>query len=64
MLPRLTDAAADVVHIFKAGGTPYFFAIDIENAFRNIPAGPDKAYTAAAVSLGGRCTHCNQVQFL
>ena len=43
ILPRLTDAASDAVSIFRSGGKPCFFAIDIENAFHNIPAGEDKA---------------------
>ena len=54
ILPRLTDAAADAVAILRAGGTPVFFAIDIENAFHNVPAGEDKAFTAAAIEVNGQ----------
>ena len=42
-----------MVSLFRSGGSPAFFAFDIENAFHNIPAGRDKEYTASAVTITG-----------
>ena len=48
ILPRLRDAIADANETYRQGGRPRFLAVDITNAFHNIPAGRDRAYTAAA----------------
>ena len=48
ILPRLRDAIMDANSIYRQGGCPRFLAVDITNAFHNIPAGKDRAYTVAA----------------
>ena len=48
ILPRLRDAIMDANRIYRKGGLPRFLAVDITNAFHNVPAGRDRAYTAAA----------------
>ena len=53
VLPRLSDVVASALEVFRNGGTPAFLAIDIRDAFHNIPAGTDKAYTAAMVPMNG-----------
>ena len=53
ILPRLSDVVANALEVFRRGGTPAFLAIDIRDAFHNIPAGKDKAFTAAVVPMNG-----------
>lgn len=48
ILPRLRDAIMDANRIYRQGGLPRFLAVDITNAFHNVPAGKDRAFTAAA----------------
>ena len=50
ILPKVTDVISDAIDIFPAGGTPSFVAVDIRDAFHNIPAGRDRAFTAAAIN--------------
>ena len=50
ILPKVTDVVSDAIDIFRAGGTPSFVAVDIRDAFHNIPAGRDRAFTAAAIN--------------
>ena len=54
LLPRLSDVVGDALDVFRRGGTPSFFAIDVRDAFHNIPAGKDRAYTSAVVNIDGR----------
>ena len=48
LLPRVTDAIEDALEIFRKGGKPAFLAVDIRDAFHNIPSGKDRAFTSAA----------------
>ena len=50
ILPRLIDAAQDVT--FRARGIPRLLAVDVQDAFHNIPAGRDRAFTMAAFPEG------------
>ena len=54
ILPNLEDAIEDALHIFRQGGAPSFLAIDIKDAFHNVPIGADKAFTAAAFEHNGQ----------
>ena len=54
LLPRLSDVVGDALDVFRRGGTASFFAIDVRDAFHNIPAGKDRAYTSAVVNIDGR----------
>ena len=49
ILPRLLDVAKAAVNIYKDGNTPWLAVVDVKDAFMNIPSGPDKFATAAAV---------------
>ncbi|CAL1165921.1 unnamed protein product, partial [Cladocopium goreaui] len=40
--------AEDALEIFRKGGKPAFLAVDIRDAFHNIPSGKDRAFTSAA----------------
>ena len=51
LLPKISDVVHDVFEAYRNGGKPRFLAVDVKDAFHNIPAGRDRAYTAA-VSLG------------
>ena len=48
ILPRILDAVHDGLEIFRKGGHPSFLAVDVRDAFHNIPAGQDKSFTTAA----------------
>ena len=50
ILPKLVDVVHDALEIYRRGGKPRFLAVDILNAFHNIPAGRDRAHTVAAFS--------------
>ena len=54
LLPKLSDVVGDAIEVIRSGGSPKFLAIDIRDAFHNIPAGSDRAYTAAAVEIEGK----------
>lgn len=47
LLPRLMDAVHDALDLMRAGKTPILAAVDIADAFHNVPAGRDKKYTMA-----------------
>ena len=49
VLPRLLDLASGAVHKYRRRRTPWLAAVDIRDAFMNIPAGSDKFVTAAAI---------------
>ena len=53
ILPRLLDAAHDCLHLIREGEDPILVAVDIQDAFHNIPAGADKRYTVAAADVDG-----------
>ena len=53
VLPPFSDVVANALEVFRRGGTPAFLAVDIRDAFHNIPAGTDKAFTAAIVPMNG-----------
>ena len=53
LLPKLSDVVHDVLEIYRKGGRPRFLAVDIRDAFHNIPAGADRAFTAAAIPWKG-----------
>ena len=44
ILPRLMDAVSNILELMRGGHEPVLAAVDIENAFHNIPAGEDKKY--------------------
>ena len=48
VLPRLTDLAAAATRAYRSGKEPWLVALDVRDAFLNIPAGKDKAFTVAA----------------
>ena len=48
ILPRVLDAVSDALDIFRKGGHPSFLAVDVRDAFHNIPAGEDRSFTTAA----------------
>ena len=48
VLPRLTDLAAAATRAYRSGEEPWLVALDVRDAFLNIPAGKDKAFTVAA----------------
>lgn len=54
VLPRLLDVVSDLKALIAQGSQPVLAAVDIQDAFHNIPAGPDKRYTVAAAQIGGR----------
>ena len=62
VLPRLLDVVASALEVFRKGGAPAFLAIDIRDAFHNIPAGTDKAYTAAIVPMNGDRKHVRRTR--
>lgn len=49
VLPRFLDLASGAVHKYRRRRTPWLAAVDIRDAFMNIPAGSDKFVTAAAI---------------
>ncbi|CAK9106255.1 Uncharacterized protein SCF082_LOCUS49493 [Durusdinium trenchii] len=48
LLPRLLDVAQQAIRVYRSGSTPWLAAVDIRDAFMNIPSGQDKRYTVAA----------------
>ena len=54
LLPKVTDVIDDIISILRSGGRPSFVAIDIRDAFHNIPSGIDRAFTAAAFTREGK----------
>ncbi|CAE7312378.1 unnamed protein product [Symbiodinium sp. CCMP2592] len=52
LLPRLLDVVSSLLRVYRRGGKPYLAGLDIKDAFMNVPAGPDRKYTAAAVPWG------------
>ena len=52
LLPRVSDAIKSSNNVFRSGGSPSYLAIDIRDAFHNIPSGKDKAFTASMVNIG------------
>ena len=54
LLPKVSDVVHDVLETYREGGRPRFLAVDIKDAFHNIPAGRDRAYTAAVIPWGGK----------
>ena len=53
ILPKLSDVTHDALEIFRRKGKPSFLAVDIKDAFHNVPAGKDKAYTTASYNCEG-----------
>ena len=51
LLPRLMDAVHDALDLMRAGKTPILAAVDIADAFHNVPAGRDKKYTMAFTEM-------------
>ena len=51
LLPRLMDAVHDALDLMRAGKTPILAAVDIADAFHNVPAGRDKKYTMALTEM-------------
>ena len=54
LLPKISDVVHDVLEAYRNGGKPRFLAVDIKDAFHNIPAGRDRAYTAAVIPWKGK----------
>ena len=50
LLPRLLDLASQAIEVYRAGDQVWLAAVDIKDAFMNIPAGKDKFMTTAATS--------------
>ena len=53
ILPRLLDVVQDSLHLIRENEDPILVAVDIQDAFHNIPAGADKRYTVAAADVDG-----------
>ena len=53
-LPRLMDAVANILELMREGLEPILAAVDIENAFHNVPVGEDKKYTVAMADMENR----------
>ena len=54
VLPRLLDVVSDLKSLAEQGTPPLLAAVDIQDAFHNVPAGPDKRYTVASAEIGGK----------
>ena len=48
VLPRLLDLAGAACDVYRRGLIPWILAVDVRDAFLNIPAGKDKAMTVSA----------------
>ena len=48
ILPRLLDVTQQAVRVYRDGRQPWLAAVDVKDAFMNVPAGPDKRFTVAA----------------
>jgi hypothetical protein len=57
LLPRLLDVVHDTLNILRNGGSPSYAAVDIQDAFHNIPANEDRRYTVAAAPIDGELAH-------
>ena len=51
VLPRLMDAVRDCEHLLRKKREPVFVAVDIQDAFHNVPAASDKRFTAARAEM-------------
>ena len=51
ILPRLLDVVQSCLMVMRKGKTPVLAAVDIQDAFHNIPAGSDKRFTVAQADL-------------
>ena len=51
VLPRLMDVVSETLKKQKDNQLPTFAAIDIQDAFHNVPSGADKKYTAAKAAM-------------
>ena len=51
ILPRLLDVVTETIDLQAKGEKPIFAAIDIQDAFHNVPSGKDKKYTAARCEM-------------
>jgi hypothetical protein len=51
MLPRLLDVVHDIVNALRSGGEAVLAAVDIQDAFHNVPAGRDRRYTVASAEM-------------
>ena len=51
ILPRLMDAVSNILELMRGGHEPVLAAVDIENAFHNVPVGEDKKYTVAVAEM-------------
>lgn len=45
LLPKISDVIADALEVYKRGGKPQLLAVDIRDAFHNIPAGKDSVHS-------------------
>lgn len=53
LLPKLSDVSQDILEVFRKGGAPRLLAVDIRDAFHNVPAGVDRAFTTTALPWEG-----------
>eukprot|EP00435_Cladocopium_sp_Y103_P026794 s2314_g6.t1 len=51
VLPRLLDVVLDTLRVLRKEGTATFAAVDIQDAFHNVPAGSDRRYTVASAEM-------------
>ena len=51
ILPRLLDVVTETIDLQAKGEKPIFAAIDIQDAFHNVPSGKDKKYAAARCEM-------------
>ena len=51
VLPRLLDVVTDSLRLLKTEGAVTFAAVDIKDAFHNVPASSDRKYTVASAEL-------------
>ena len=66
VLPRLTDIARAACEVYSDGLEPWLLALDVRDAFLNIPAGSDKFMTTAAIpdlNGGFRVVICDTLVF-
>ena len=48
LLPRVSDIVEDTLKLLRENRKPIFLAVDVRDAFHNVPSNEDKAFTAAA----------------
>ena len=51
ILPRLLDVVTETLDLQTKSEEPIFAAVDIQDAFHNVPSGKDKKYTAARCEM-------------